>query len=100
MTRVEFEIDPKHALTVSWATWIALGEALGELGRHYPDDRWKEPLRERILAAFERGNIEQTENGAGPLSPGIIPHLKNFEDAALSDAITAINAAFDRIAYR
>ena len=95
-----FSLDPDTAIATWWVTWEALGVALAEIGKRYPDDRWKPELRDKMLFLFEQGTISEQESGQGVMHPGIAPHLKNFDPGSLQDGIRAVEAALDRIVYK
>ena len=73
---------------------------MAEIGKRYPDDRWKPELRDKMLFLFEQGTISEHESGQGVMHPGIAPHLKNFDPGSLQDGIRAVEAALDRIVYK
>ena len=93
-------LNPDTALATLWVTWEALGVALAEIGKMYPDDSWKPELRDKMLFLFEQGTISEQESGQGVMHPAIVPHLKNFDPGSLQDGIRAVEAALDRIVYK
>jgi hypothetical protein len=96
--KVEYRMDPGHALSAFWVTWEALGVAIQEVALLTGSEAHIQHLRAKMLAPF-LGTVTETEEGAGVTHPGLTSYLRNFEPEALEAGIQAVDAAIARTVF-
>ena len=96
--KLQFSMDPDHALSAFWVTWEALGVAINEVAVLSKSEAHIQQLRQRMLAPF-LGQITEFEEGAGVTHPAFTSYLRNFDPEALQAGIQAVDAAIARTEF-